>query len=142
MVSVERTFATQLSLVSRKWRVRLDERLKHTVLTEARWLALYQISRSGRTLTQRELAEQLQIEGPTLVRTLDGLEAKGLIERQPVADDRRAKAVVLTAAACPIIKEIGRIANGLRCELLAGLDRDELEIATSVLMTIGEKLER
>jgi MarR family transcriptional regulator, transcriptional regulator for hemolysin len=139
---VESNFATELALVSRKWQARLDERLKHTGLTVARWQALLQISRNDQPLTQRELAGQLKIEGPTLVRILDGLEARGLIERRAVSADRRAKALVLTAAALPIIGQIARIADALRHELLAGFNHDELAIAADVLRRIGENLER
>lgn len=139
---VESNFATELALVSRKWQARLDERLKHTGLTVARWQALLQISRNDQPLTQKELAGQLKIEGPTLVRILDGLEARGLIERRAVSADRRAKALVLTAAARPIIGQIARIAEALRHELLAGFSRDELAIAADVLRRIGENLER
>jgi MarR family transcriptional regulator, transcriptional regulator for hemolysin len=139
---VESNFATELALVSRKWQARLDERLKHTGLTVARWQALLQISRNDQPLTQKELAGQLKIEGPTLVRILDSLEARGLIERQAVSADRRAKALVLTAAARPIIGQIARIADALRHELLAGFSRDELTIAADVLRRIGENLER
>ena len=139
---VESNFATELALVSRKWQARLDERLKHTGLTVARWQALLQISRNDQPLTQKELAGQLKIEGPTLVRILDGLEARGLIERQSVSADRRAKALVMTAAARPIIDQIACIADALRHELLAGFDYDELAIAADVLRRIGENLER
>jgi MarR family transcriptional regulator, transcriptional regulator for hemolysin len=139
---VESNFATELALVSRKWQARLDERLKHTGLTVARWQALLQISRNDQPLTQRELAGQLKIEGPTLVRILDSLEAMGFIERHAVSADRRAKTLVLTAASRPLIKEIACIADGLRHEVLAGFSRDELATAADVLRRIGEYLEQ
>lgn len=141
-MSVENSFSTELERVSRKWRARLDERLKHTGLTVSRWQALLHISRSDQPLTQRELAQQLWIEGPTLVRLLDRLEAGGLIERRPTSEDRRAKVLVLTERACPIIDEIARIADTLRHELLAGLSRDELATAADVLNKIAARLER
>lgn len=142
-MSVEDDFVGELGRVNRKWRARLDERLRHTGLTQARWLALFQISRrDGAKLTQRELAEILGIEGPTLVRILDGLEGQGLIERCPVANDRRAKTVQLTEAAKPLIVEIERIAGDLRRELLGRFGRDELQSAARILRDIGDRLER
>lgn len=48
-----------------------------------------ELSRNG-PLTQRDLASFLGVEGPTLVRLLDGLEAKDLIARRVCPDDRRA----------------------------------------------------
>ena len=76
---VEEEFVAELGRVSRRWRAELDERLRHTGLTQARWLALFQVSQQEGALTQRELADLLGIEGPTLVRILDGLEKQGLI---------------------------------------------------------------
>ena len=137
---VESTFATELARVSRKWQARLDERLKPAGLTVARWQALLQISQSDQPLTQRELAGQLKIEGPTLVPVLDSLEGKGLIERRPASNDRRAKALALTAEAGPVIEETARIADALRHEVLAGFSRDELATAADVLRRIGENL--
>ena len=139
---VESSFATELAQVSRKWQARLDERLKPTGLTVARWQALVQIAQSDQPLTQRELAGQLKIEGPTLVRILDSLEAKGLIERRPLSDDRRAKALALTGAAGPIIAATARIADALRHEVLVGFGHDELATAVDVLRRIGKNLER
>ncbi len=139
---VERNFATELAQVSRKWRARLDERLKPAGLTVARWETLLQISRSAQPPTQRELAGQLKIEGSTLVRILDSLEARGLIERQPLSDDRRAKALALTVEAGAMIEATARIVDQLRHEVLAGFSPDHLATAADVLRRIGENLER
>jgi MarR family transcriptional regulator for hemolysin len=139
---VESTFATELAQVSRKWQARLDERLKPTGLTVARWQALLQIAESDQPLTQRVLAGQLKIEGPTLVHILDSLEAKGLIARQAASGDRRAKTLALTAAARPIVEETVAIADALRREVLAGFSHDELATAADVLRRIGDNLER
>jgi MarR family transcriptional regulator for hemolysin len=138
---LDESFTAELARVSRRWRVRLDERLRGLGLTGARWLALLQVSRHA-AMTQRELAELLGIEGPTLVRILDGLEAQSLVERCPVDGDRRAKALRATEKAKPLLSEITRIADGLRRELLADIDDDELRTAVKVLKSIGEKLER
>ena len=64
-------FALELGRVSRRWRTRLDERLKITGLTQARWSTLLHLARGERCMTQRELAERVGIEGPTMIRLLD-----------------------------------------------------------------------
>ncbi|HLT02513.1 MAG TPA: MarR family transcriptional regulator [Geminicoccaceae bacterium] len=135
-------FALDLGRVSRRWRARLDERLKVTGLTQARWSTLLHLSRAGECLTQRELAARVGIEGPTLVRLLDALEAQGLIERLPVEGDRRANSIRLTEAAQPLLAEINRIAADLRREILAGVPVEDLETCQRVLRHIGDRLER
>jgi MarR family transcriptional regulator for hemolysin len=136
------SFVAELGRVHRKWRARLDERLKNTGLTHARWQALLLIRRQREPLTQRELAQGLGIEGPTLVRTLDRLEQEGLIERCPADHDRRANTIRATAKARPIMGKIAQIADELRAELLAGISPDQLAVAAAVLKDIGDKLER
>lgn len=139
---IDESFAAELGRVHRRWRARLDERLKDTGLTQARWQALLLIWRQKEPLTQRELAQGLGIEAPTLVRILDRLEGEGLIERCPAEGDRRANTIRPTSKARPIMREIAQIARALRTELLKDIPPDELAVAAAVLKSIGDKLER
>lgn len=134
--------ALELARISRRWRARLDERLRHTGLTQARWSALLHLARGGEGLTQRELAERIGVEGPTIGRLLDALEAQGLIERRPVTGDRRAHHIHLTAAAQPVLAEISSIAAALRQEILADIPADDLAACLALLRTIGDRLEK
>jgi MarR family transcriptional regulator for hemolysin len=59
------------------------------------WLILNALKTEPRR-TQLELARAVGIEGPTLTRHLDGLEAAGLVERQRGPVDRRSVQVELT----------------------------------------------
>lgn len=134
-------FAFELGRITRRWRARLDERLKHMELTQARWFVLLQLSRAG-SATQRELAELVGVEGPTLVRVLDALEERGLLGRHACGADRRVKHVRLTEAATPVIDEIRSIAGELREEALDGIPDAELATAWKVLRAIGENMEK
>lgn len=131
----------QIALISRRWRARLDERLRHTGLTQARWLALLELWKNPPALTQRELAERVGVEGPTLVRQLDELQRQGLIERCPVEGDRRANNVRLTPSAQPLIDELMAIADELRAELLQGVSDDELAQVLDVLRRVSARLD-
>jgi MarR family transcriptional regulator for hemolysin len=134
-------FAIELGRVSRRWRTRLDERLKHMDLTQARWLVLRHLSETG-PISQRELADRIGVEGPTLVRGLDRLEDLGLVARRACGDDRRVKHVHLTDGAGPVLDEINRISIELREELLAGIAPMDIDTAWRVLKAIGDQLER
>jgi len=93
-------------------------------------------------MSQRNLAEQIGVEGPTLVRLLDALEQRGLIERVDSDDDRRVKNIHLAESAKPLIEEITRISDAFREELLEGVPADDLATAHRVLALIGDRLER
>lgn len=134
-------FAVELGRLSRRWRTRLDERLRQTGLTQARWIVLLQLSRAG-AMSQRELADRIGVEGPTLVRVLDKLEDQGLVTRRACGDDRRVKRIDLTPAARPVLDEITRISTQLRQELLADVPGEDIERALQVLKIIGDRLEK
>ena len=139
-MDVGEEFAMELGRVSRWWRTRLDERLRETGLTQTRWIVLLQLSRAG-PLSQRELAQRVGIEGPTLVRVLDNLERQNLVERRESVADRRVKEIHLSTAARPMIEKISMISAELRRELTERLPAADLQTAWEVLKMIGETLE-
>ncbi|AIR91625.1 MarR family transcriptional regulator [Pseudomonas cremoricolorata] len=135
-------FGMQLAQMSRGWRAELDRRLAGLNLSQARWLVLLHLARFEAPPTQRELAQSVGVEGPTLARLLDSLEAQGLVSRQAVMEDRRAKKILLCPPAKPLIEQIETIANALRAELFEGVDEAELEVSMRVHAKILGNLER
>ena len=138
----EHRFGMQLAHMSRGWRAELDRRLADLGLSQARWLVLLHLARFQEPPTQRELAQSMGVEGPTLARLLDSLEAQSLVQRHAVAEDRRAKKIVLCDTAWPLIQKIEAIATALRVELFAGIDEEELRVCMRVHTRILANLER
>ncbi|AMB85373.1 MarR family transcriptional regulator [Pseudomonas agarici] len=138
----EHRFGMQLAHMSRGWRAELDRRLAGLSLSQARWLVLLHLARFAQAPTQRELAQSVGVEGPTLARLLDSLETQGLVQRQAVLEDRRAKKIVLCPSACPLIEQIETIATALRHELFVGIDEEELRICMRVHSRILANLEK
>jgi len=134
-------FALAMVRMSRRWRWKLDQRLRSTGLTQARWTALLQIARGGDGMQQTQLADHIGIEGPTLVRLLNSLEAADLIQRRADPRDRRAKTVHLTERAIPVLAEIETIADELRQEVTAGIAPDELARCTEIFDVMLARLD-
>lgn len=126
MYPEQHRFAMQLAQLSRGWRAELDRRLADLGLSQARWLVLLHLARFDHVPTQRELAQSVAVEGPTLARLLDSLEAQGLVHRQPAPGDRRAKHITLAASALPLIEKIEAISTQVRQEAFAGIDEEQL----------------
>ncbi|WP_268800194.1 MarR family transcriptional regulator [Pseudomonas huanghezhanensis] len=138
----EHRFGMQLAHTSRGWRAELDRRLADLGLSQARWLVLLHLARFTEPPTQRELAQSVGVEGPTLARLLDSLEKQGLVRRQAVLEDRRAKKILLDDSARPLIVEIETIATALRHELFVGVDEEELRVCMQVHAKILANLEK
>lgn len=126
-----------LVLAARRWRSLLDERLRQIGQSAARMEALAAIINSPSLSAQVDIARRLRIEGPTMTRMLDALEADGLVERLPDPGDRRTKQLRVTAAGEAALAEIFAIVDELRSRLLAGLPDeriDELNLVFEMLM--------
>lgn len=138
----EHRFGMQLAHMSRGWRAELDRRLADLGLSQARWLVLLHLARFQEAPTQRELAQSVGVEGPTLARLLDSLENQGLVRRQAVLEDRRAKKILLCDTARPLIEKIETIATALRHELFVGINEEDLRVCMRVHATILGNLEK
>ena len=134
--SIREHVGITIGRTARTWRTKLDERLSPLGLTQARWLVLMHLSRMGGESLQKELAFIVGVEGPTLVRVLDGLERIGLVQRLGVEGDKRARLIRLTPQADSVISDIMRIGIKLRGEALAGISDQDLESFFRVLETI------
>ena len=134
-------FGYELGRLSRRWRNRLDDEMRPTGLTQARWVVLVHLARGADGLLQKDVANHVGIEGPTLVRILDRLEQQGMIERRQVPSDRRGKTVHLTRKGQATTGKFDRIAARLRERLLKDVDPDELRRCTELLRSIRARLE-
>jgi MarR family transcriptional regulator for hemolysin len=131
-----------LSLASRRWRARVDQRLAPFGLTQAKWVPLRHLWREGGSLPQYRLAERAGLEGPSLVRVLDELERRGLIKRCDSDADRRSKIVRLTEKAEPLLEEIAARMDALRGEALEGVSNEDVVVLNGVLARILRNLEK
>lgn len=134
-------FGVRLSRVGLAWRQRIDSEFKrHGGLTASKWRPLYVLGRMGDGVRQKELAAALLIEGPSLVRLLDDLEANSLIERREDPTDRRAKTIHLTPTGRASYARLQTISTEFAKQLLAGISDDEFRICISVLDRLEAKL--
>ena len=91
-------------------------------------------------LAQVELAERMNVEPPTLVRVLDGMQRAGLIERIACSEDRRRKVVRATPKAVPILRKIVDCANRVRGQSVRGLSADEEDALRRLLRKVHDNL--
>jgi len=134
-------FGLLLFGTARAWRTKLDQRLRPLGLSQGKWRTLIHLSQSGNKLTQKEIAERMGIEEPTLAGLLDRLQDDGWIERRESPSDRRCKIVHLQRGSKPVLDKIFNTAHGLRHELIEDVPPDDLEACIRVLTQIRKKAE-
>ena len=136
---LETAFIGSVGALRRELRRVYDRELAPTGLSLAHAHPLVLIAEHP-TLSQRELAERLEIEGPTLVRLLHQLAAMGLVKREQNPNDHRANTLHLTATGRATAKRLRRAMDGVRARLLAGVSDDELADALRVFDAVRTSL--
>jgi len=115
-----------LARLTRRWRKALDLEVRSAGLTDATWRPLLHLHLLGDGIRQKDLAASVGIEGPSVVRLLDTLIAKGLIERSEDAADRRAKLLRLTPDGLLIVNRIHETVLALESEVLSPFSTSEI----------------
>jgi MarR family transcriptional regulator for hemolysin len=128
----------QVNLAARATRALLDARLAEQGITFATWVVLNVLATRGAQI-QRDLAGSVDVEGPTMVRRLDQLEAAGLVTRGPVPGDRRATRISLTSEGQALYQRIRDAVRETEADLLAALDPQEVATTRRVLRQVVER---
>ena len=132
----------RILFLARRWRNLLDQALRATGDSHARWVTLLWVDLLAGRANLGELAEQVAVELPTLVRLLDNLEREGLVERRALRSSNRAKTVVLTARARPVLDAMTAVVARTRAEFLRDVDERRLDAALELLDEVMAKYVR
>lgn len=136
-----RRYAAALLKLARTYRRAVNKRLEEHGISDARALPVLQVARAGGGMRQGALAEELGIEGPSLVRLLDQICAAGLIERREDPSDRRAKTLHPTDAGLVLAATLEELLNGLRGQLMTGVSDADLAAALRVFDALDAAVE-
>ncbi|HYZ24048.1 MAG TPA: MarR family transcriptional regulator, partial [Rhodopila sp.] len=135
-------FGSLIARAGRQWRRAVDRRLQPFGLTEATWLPLIYLARASEPMRQKDLAAALVLDGSSVVRLLDALEAAGLIERRPESTDRRAKIIAVTGRGLGIVDRVEAASREVRHATLDGVSAEDIEAAARVLEMVCRNLSK
>lgn len=137
----ERALTAGLLRLARVYRREVNRALAAHGLSDAKALPVLHIARLGEGVRQGALAEEMGIEGPSLVQLLDQLCAAGLVERRPHPQDGRAKTLHLSDAGRSLAGVIEKAVDGLRGRLLAEVTDADLAAALRVMVAFEKALD-
>lgn len=120
--------------VARQLRLETDRRARAHDMTRAQWVILVCLERQP-GLSQKALAEILEVEPITVARLIDRLEDRGMVERRGDPADRRVWRLHLLPPASPVLRDIHAVRDDLRRVLVDGID-------APMLATINDGLVR
>ncbi|MCF7453430.1 MarR family transcriptional regulator [Vibrio sp. A1-1] len=132
------SLAEKLSRVARLWKMVADRELEPLNLTYPRWTALWKLYRMGDNVSQKHLAEALEIELASLMRTLKLLEEQSLITRHCSEHDKRARIVSLTEEGKTLLKQMETRILQVRSKLLTEINDQELQKLSLILDQIAQ----
>jgi len=112
----------------------LDIKLRNRVgITFAQWRVLVLLTKTQDALSQKEIAEGLGLEAPTLIPILDKLQKDGFIERRVDRNDRRNNRIFRAKRTFEIWDTTLECASKVLTIALAGLLDENIQIMKEVL---------
>jgi len=133
-----RDLTRDLLHTGRLWRKMAREAAARHGVSEAASAPLIWIERLGENVRQNALADAIGIEGASLVRLIDELEASGLVTRQPDPTDRRANSLSLTPRGREIVTEVNDDIQGIRVQIFADVATSDLEATARVFAALKQ----
>lgn len=118
--------------IARQLRVAGDRRARAHGMTRAQWVILWWLERQP-GLSQKELAELMDVEPISVARLVDRLAIRGMVERRDDPSDRRIWRLHLLPPAVPVLDHMRGVRDEFQGTLAAGLSADTLATVGSAL---------
>lgn len=118
--------------LARHLRLEADRRAGSHGLTRAQWVILFRLDRQP-GLSQKELAELLEVEPISVARLIDRLEEHGMVERRSDPGDRRVWRLHLCPPARPVLDQLETERAAILARATIGLAPETLAIVADAL---------
>jgi len=128
-----------ISRTSMRYKNELGRRLKSFDVTPEQWVTLHRL-REQDGLTQKELADRIFKDQPTITRILDKLEQKQLIRRSANPEDRRVFRINLTDQGGNLLEQLMTVSLQVREDACQGVTDQELTALKATLNKIWSNL--
>ncbi len=134
-----RELIEDIAAFTRKLRATFDARVRERSMTLPRARVFFNLNKKD-GINQRELADRLELETPTLVRILDAMEGQGYVERRVAGSDRRAKEIYMTDSGRVVAAEVEALAEDVRGQIISGIPESDLRTTLNVIRAMQANL--
>jgi DNA-binding MarR family transcriptional regulator len=131
----EQSLGYQVNLLARLLERALRDRIAAHGVVPGQFPALLSLFEED-GLTQAQLAALVQIEQPTIAKTLQRMERDGLIERTPDPDDGRRVRVFLTSRARALERDLKLAAREINERAVIGLTPARQELLAEMIKVV------
>ena len=121
-------------------RAEMQDPKNHPTSTQA-WFLVYIVQRKGQDVFQKYLETQFNVRGSTATEILKAMERKGLILREPLPQNKRAKKITLTPKGLAICQENHRRIMEIENKLLTGFEQEEIRQLLEFLSRMQQNME-
>lgn len=118
----------------------LNSKLESYDITLEQWNVLLKLSQENE-INQKQLAQKVDKDQPTLARILDILERKNLIERRANESDKRAFKLNITDDGINLKNEVIPYIEQYFKNIISGISEGELEIFKKVMIKISSNID-
>lgn len=118
--------------VSKKMADMFNERLATFGVTRVQWIAMYYLLKYG-VMSQKDLADRMDLKESTVARLVDRMESENLIERIKDASDRRVTNIELTESGRKRMEELLPEGQKMSDFFSKGITDEEIEVFKRVL---------
>lgn len=133
-------FFHQYLQVSRSFTKKLNEHLAAHAMFHSQWAIIHFLKKNG-PASLSEIVQYLNVEKPTVTRTVSRLEERKLIE-QLESTDKRLKRIDLTKAGQEMYELCKKTTMDYEKTVIADVTEEELDIAMNVLKKMQKQLQQ
>ena len=139
--NLRRNISLKLAIIARQMRAHFDDAVADLGVTRSQWTVIAVVS-SRPGVTQRVVAEALEISEASAGRLIDRLVTEGFVERRRKEDDKRAHAVYLTDKGERLTGQLAELGLDSEAAAYEGIATEDLDKLEELLETIAGNLSR
>lgn len=141
-LDMQESIGIRIRTASKSLEKALGEKLKQELdLTGSKWKVLAALAAQN-GISQRQLADLIFVEGPTLVSILDKMEELDLVKRKLDPQDRRNNLIFMTKKSQTIVSKIADCILDLRKTITRNVSKKDLETTKKVLQKMTEDADK